>query len=102
MRKWKSKINGKNLRDVIKSGDEFETLKVLVTELHFKIKRITDIDEMYEYEDLYELVKSDVEIGKEELLEYVKQNEWSLNELVDDRLCQFYDLCDKYDVWISV
>lgn len=102
MREWKSKINGSQLREEIKNGNSFEILKVLKSDLYFKINRIKDVHEKYEFEDLYELVKSDVDMGEVELIKYVKDENWNMTDLVDDRLHQFYDMCDKYDVWVTV
>lgn len=102
MRKWESKINGTQLREEIKNGNSFEILKELTLQLKLKINRIKDEDEKYEFEDLYELVKSDVEIGEEGLVNWLYEENWSMTELVDDRLHQFYDLCDKYNVWVAI
>lgn len=102
MRQWKSRINGTQLREVIKNGTPFEVLKTLQLELKFKIKRIKDEDEKYAFEDLFDLVDSDVALGEEGLQAYVTEEDWTLQELVDDRLTQFYDLCDQFDIWVTV
>lgn len=102
MRKWKSQINGKQLREDIQNDTPFEVLKTLRTELKFKLKRIKDEHEKECFEELYDLVDSDVELGEEGLKEYVEKEDWTLQELVDDRLTQFYDLCDSFDIWVTV
>lgn len=102
MREWKSRINGKQLRDEIKNGTPFEVLKVLKMELKFKLNRINDEFQKGEFEDLFSLVESDVSLGEQGIQQYVKEESWSMKELVDDRLHQFYDLCDKYDIWVTV
>lgn len=108
MREWKSKINGKHLRALI---DEGETFKIL-QELECTVKRITNKSNLFkldeydkeEFGDLLYTIESDTYAGEEALIEYVKGENWisNINELVDDRLSQFYDLCDKHDIWVTV
>lgn len=68
------------------------------------ILTIRDEDMKFEFEDLYYLVESDVLEGEEGLEQFIEEEDGheNLAELVDDRLAQFYDLCDGYRVWITL
>lgn len=108
MREWKSKINGKHLRTLIDEGESFKILQ----ELESSVKRISNKPDSFkldeydheEFKDLLYTIESDTHAGEEALIEYVNGENWlsGITELVDDRLSQFYDLCDKYNIWITV
>lgn len=108
MREWKSKINGKHLRALINDGESFKILQ----ELEGAIKRISnkpnsfklDEHDKEEFDELLYTVESDTSAGEEALKEYIRGENWirNINELVDDRLSQFYDLCDKNDIWVTI
>ena len=102
MKKWESRINGKQLREEIRKGVPFDVLKTLRMELKFKLNRMNDEEQKEEFDELYDLVDSDVELGEEGLKTFVENEGWTLQELVDDRLAQFYDLCDRHNVWVTV
>ena len=105
---WKSKINGKHLRALIKEGESFKILQ----ELEYLLKRIKsapnrfklDEYELEEFSDLLYTVESDTYLGEQELLKYINGEDWleSIQEVVDDRLSQFYDLCDGNRIWLTV
>lgn len=108
MREWKSNINGKHLRALINEGETFKILQ----ELEGVVKRITNKSNLFkldeydkeEFGELLYTIESDTYAGEEALMEYVKGENWisNINELVDDRLSQFYDLCDKHNIWVSI
>jgi hypothetical protein len=104
MRNWKLEFDGALLRDTINNGnDEFLTLEILKKELGLFIKNIRDEDMKYEFEDLHELVCSEVDGGKAELLDWLDSEDIAddLEEFVNGRLTEFYDLCDRWDVWVK-
>lgn len=103
VRKWEKYFNGTELRDVIRTNNSFNTLVTLNKELIYFIKTLKG-DMEYEFEGLQDLVYGDIHSGEEELLDWIRTEDVyeSLEELADDRLAQFYDLCDRWDVWVTL
>jgi len=103
MRKWNYKIDGTELRRLTNEDNEFETLVQLEKDLK---KFMPNIDNEYmkqDFEELYELVEGEVQEGKEGLEKFLEEEDAQedLQELVNDRLAEFYDLCDGWRVWIT-
>ncbi|KOS61494.1 hypothetical protein FJQ98_16365 [Lysinibacillus agricola] len=108
MREWKSQVNGKHLRVLIDEGESFKILQ----ELESIVKRISNNSNSFkldeydkeEFEELLGTIESDTYAGEAALMDYIKGENWisNIDELVDDRLSQFYDLCDKHDIWVTV
>ena len=103
MAEWTSEINGKALRGMIKEGvDGFEILKELYRLVKYKLNITKDEDLKYELEDLYYNIESDVKGGREEFIKWLDGEGYNLTEIVDDRLTQFYDLCDRNRIWVAL
>ena len=96
MRKWKFTIKkGKELRELIFKHDSVGVI--------LKLREICDdlIKKGYdEFEELYYLLEGEDDIIKEGRLEEFNWN--NDEELVDDRLTEFYDLCDNNDIFVGL
>lgn len=106
MKEWKHTISGKLLREAITNGEDnassaiatLELLKFCYNKIHSKIE---EDDWRCDFDWPYEVVSDDIEFLKEDgNLSDIGFD--SFYDLVNDRLNTFYDLCDKYRIWISV
>lgn len=96
MRKWELTINkGRELRDLI---NDKNSIGVIV-----KLREICDdlIKKGYDdFEELYFLLEGEDDIIREDRLE---EFGWNNDEdLVDDRLTEFYDLCDDNNIFVGI
>lgn len=106
MAKWKYQIDGTEIRQLINEGDSFKVLEALEKNLKAFIPKIKK-DEEYmvsQFEELYDLVEGEVQDGEDALIDFIEEEDYvsDLMELVDDRLDEFYNLCDGFNVWITL
>ena len=106
MTAWKYTINGTTLRELTKVYESKENCAKCIIELRRLTKKCFDMlkDEDYtkdDFEDLYYLLDGDDEIC---LMEYNEMLEYGwryATELVNERLEEFYNLCDAERIWIK-
>lgn len=114
MRKWKYNLKaGLKLRALIHAEDMEEEdqqvailnqLKVCYEEL-LKQEKTFDEYERDDFEDALNLLDGDDELVH---LYYAHDAEWfnygfdSAEDLVNERLGEFYDLCDAYSIWVEL
>ena len=103
MNKWKMKLHeGIELRKLIENGEQVEVLKLL-QKIVKKLMVCKEIDE-YEREKSEEfsmLLEGDDElvVSNEEPQDFGFNN-WE--ELVNERLEEFYNLCNDNRIWICI
>lgn len=109
MKEWKYTIYGRGLRESIANMRNSDILEVsdvkqileLLKSCYEQIKsRIDEYDWEFEFDFPYEIVIDDIVILENWRGHFPGFED--LGELVDDRLTEFYDLCDDYRIWISV
>lgn len=108
MKQWKFTVtNGKELRKAIHEENGvavINALKKCYEEILYNYNFDDEADEE-KFRDGYNFVFGDDEIiencdnGKEDISDYGFD---STDELVDERLTDFYDLCDECGFWIEV
>lgn len=108
MREWKMTVtSGARLRDAIKSGESAEILQMICKccdEVQRRYKKNSGICD--EFEELNELVSGEVEACEQKRYDEIASWGFQLGpagivELVDDRLAQFYDLCDANSFFVD-
>lgn len=107
MNKWKFTVKrGKELRKAIHEENGvavINALKQCYEEILYNYIFDDETDEE-KFRDSYSFVFGDDEIiencnnGTESISKYGFD---STDELVDERLTEFYDLCDEYDFWVE-
>jgi len=104
MTQWNYKINGERLREATQKDDEWETLVELDKVLKSFAPKIKDEYMAQDFEELIEIVDSEVLEGKDAIEQFLEEEDAQedLQELVNDRLSEFYDLCDGWRVWITL
>ena len=108
MKKWEyTLINGKELRNEIANDNAkgvINALKKCYNEILNNYKFIDDYDRT-QFEDACEYLNGDIEIiedcesGLDNIEEYGFED---IDELVNDRLTEFYDLCDDFNIWVGI
>lgn len=105
MTKWQHTFrNGKTLRAAIDSEDSFLALEELGKGLKVFMGNIKEDSYMFEeFEELQELVQSDLEDGLEVVSTFILEEYGeSIQDYINGRLSWFYDLCDSYNVWVEI
>lgn len=100
---------GKKLRQLVDGEETYENSATCLDQLRVCCKKVMNILEgrdkelyYFDFEELYELMDGEPEIlrtNPDEILD------WEFNdatELVNDRLEQFYNLCDGVRVWVGL
>lgn len=106
MKKWKYIIYGNVLREAINNGEDnissaLTTLRLLKSCYRSIRDRIKEDDWWHGFNWSYEVVDEDIKFLEENgNLFDIGFN--SFYDLVNDRLNTFYDLCDEYEIWISI
>lgn len=105
---WTFRItNGKELRKAIRENNGvavINALKKCYEEILNNYNFEYDYDRQ-DFEDARELLDGDdiiienCQCGIENISEYGFSN---TSELVDERLTEFYDLCDNYNFWVEI
>ena len=108
MKKWKFVVtNGKELRKAIHEENGVFVINVLkkcYEEILYNYNFDDETDEE-KFRESYDLLEGDDEIiencnnGTEDISDY---GFLTTDGLVDERLTEFYNLCDEYDFWIEV
>lgn len=104
MRQWEYEINGSTLRELIRNEEDnsFTVLKQVALEIKFFIRGIKNEDMVFEFDDLLERVEGDISYGEENLISFLKEEDYgSMKEYVDGLLTEFYDLCDRWDIFVK-
>lgn len=107
MVKWKYTLNmGRDLRKSVIAKNSSKTIQLIRFLCISLLDKLTHDDKEQYSDDLKELIE--LLEGEEIVIKYepnVVIDNWgfdSLNELVDDRLEQFYDICNRCRCWIEV
>ena len=103
MSKWNFRLSeGLTIRQAINNNDNVMVITLLqkVTKKLSTDNRLEE-DEQEEFRGLNELLE-----GEEQLVvsnEDVNSFGWeNWEEMINSRLAEFYDLCDRYRIWIEV
>jgi hypothetical protein len=108
MRKWKYDLgaSGLTLRDLIQGEETFENSAACINQLKLccqEIKaHIIDKDCIYAFDDLYELMDGEAEALRDNPTEIFKSGLTDATQLLNARLEEFYDLCDRYSVSVAI
>jgi hypothetical protein len=107
MKKWQYTVkHGNELRNAISNDNGIQVIKTLV-ECYNEILQNYSFEDDYDKEQFEEannlldgddLIIIDCKNGKDNIQNYGFDN---INELVDARLEEFYDLCDDYNIWVG-
>jgi hypothetical protein len=108
MKQWKFTVkNGKELRKAVHEENGvavINALKKCYEEILYNYIFDDETDEE-KFRESYDLLDGDYEIiencnnGTESIFNFGFD---STDELVDERLTEFYDLCDEYGFWVEV
>lgn len=107
MKKWKYTVkHGNELRKAISNDDSVQVVKMLA-ECYNEILQNFSFEDDYDKEQFTEafelldgddLIIIDCKNGKDNIQNYGFD---IINDLVDARLEEFYDLCDDYNIWVG-
>lgn len=110
MNKWRLTLDsGRTLREAIstafhatenieeKQAQVLDALEKCVDECIGKLPE----DELFDFEDFQGTIAGEADYVRKRDPFIQEMGFTSAEELIDDRLEQFYDLCDRYRVWVS-
>lgn len=111
MNKWRFTLeSGSALREAISTAfHATEDIKEKQAQVLDALEKCVDKcigklpeDELFDFEDFQGTIAGEADYvrKRDKFIQEMGFN--SAEELIDDRLEQFYDLCDRYKVWVSL
>lgn len=106
MKEWKYSLEGSVLRSLIKDGDKqaevIERLEYLYKRLLKKLDKDDKEYYQYEIEDNMSVLEGEADIIRNKPHEILEWGFDNVNELTNERLKQFYDICDNCRCWVDI
>ena len=106
---YRLEAEGKKLREFVDGDETFENSAACIDQLRVCCKRVMDAlrgrDKEYYYDDfeeLYELMDGEADVLRTNPSEIFEWEFTGATELVNERLREFYDLCDAARVWVGL
>lgn len=111
MNKWRlTLVSGHALREAISSASHAtEDVEIRQAQILNALEKCVDEcigklpeDELFDFEEFQGIIAGEADYVRKRNPFIQEMGFNSAEELIDDRLEQFYDLCDRYKVWVSL